>query len=84
MTDSSTTVLLEFRLTQAEEHIEKNEALIKEMREEYQKGIQELKDAHEQEKRSQLKWGVSALGSLVTIFGGIIWAYRSVIFRTGS
>lgn len=82
--------LIEFRLSQAEKHIEEQEKHIKvledtvrENRTYYQTCIQELKDSHEAERRSQLKWGISSLGTLVTILIGIVWNYRTSIFKIG-
>lgn len=82
--------LIEFRLTQAEKHIAKQdeqihqlEHEIRENRSYYQNCIQEMKDNHEAERRSQLKWGISSLGTLVTILIGIVWNYRTSIFKIG-
>jgi len=65
-----------YRLGQLESRVaelaEKNDKLEKE--------IQLVKDTEEKRERARLKWGVGALGSVVMALGGVIWAYRKVIF----
>lgn len=82
--------LLEFRLTQAEAHIAKQDELIKKLEDEvrenrahYENNIKELKDQSEARERNRLLWGISSLGTLVMLMGGVIWHYRAVIFRGG-
>jgi|AntAceMinimDraft_13_1070369.scaffolds.fasta_scaffold169956_1 hypothetical protein len=69
--------LLEYRLQQTEakivsqeQHIDRLEALIADMK---------LEAAKREEKR--LLWGIGALGSVVMTLGTIIWSYRSFIFK---
>lgn len=83
--------LIEFRLEKAEQHIEENEVLIRRLesklqedREYYRAALQKFKDETAADKKSQLIWGVSSLGSLVMILAGIIWSYRAVIFKGSS
>lgn len=63
-------VLLEYRLKQAEEHIDLLELKIEGMK----------SDARRREEK-RLLWGISALGSVVMAMGSLIWAYRGVIFK---
>lgn len=67
MSDES---IIEYRLKQAEAEIRTLKGLVESMRIE----AQEM-------ERKRLLWGVTSLGSVVMALGGIIWAYRSVIFK---
>lgn len=80
--------LLEFRLTQAEAHIAKQdeiisklEDLIRQNRAENDAKIQEIKDHSDAQERSRMLWGISTLGSIVMTMGFVLWNYRAVIFK---
>lgn len=62
--------IIEYRLKQAEAEIRTLKGLVESMR----------LEAQEMEHK-RLLWGVTSLGSVVMALGGIIWAYRSVIFK---
>ena len=83
--------LLEFRLSKAEEHIAEQERHIKILEEMVRDNrmhndnkIQEIRDHYEKQERNRLMWGISSLGSLVILLGGVLWSYRAVIFKGGS
>lgn len=61
---------LEYRLEQAEKKIAALETELK-----------RLEDETDELERKRLKWGITALGTIVMTLGGIIWQYRSVIFK---
>ena len=46
----------------------------------FEKEVHEKEKARQQQERRNLLAGIGALGSIITTLGGIIWAYRSVIF----
>lgn len=80
--------ILEFRLTQAEKHMAKQDEEMTKLEEEiranrvfYETKMQEMKDAYDKQERSRLMWGISSLGSLVMLMGGVLWTYRGVIFK---
>ena len=82
--------LMEFRLVTAEQHIkeitDQNKALeiaIRENRAHYDQKIQEIKDYSEAVERNRLKWGISTLGTLVSVLVAIVWNYRGAIFKGG-
>jgi hypothetical protein len=83
-----TNPLVEFRLLKAEselldqqKHIKELEEMIRENRTFYERKMQEMTSYYEAQERSRLKWGISTLGTLVTILIGVVWNYRSVIFK---
>ena len=46
----------------------------------FEKEVHEKEKVRQQQERRNLIAGIGALGSIITTLGGIIWAYRSVIF----
>jgi len=83
-----TNPLVEFRLLKAEselldqqKHIKELEKMIRENRTFYERKMQEMTSYYEAQERSRLKWGISTLGTLVTILIGVVWNYRGVIFK---
>ena len=62
--------IIEYRLEQAEKALAALEAELK-----------AFKAAEEELERKRLTWGITALGSVVLTLGGVIWAYRGVIFK---
>lgn len=59
-----------YRLEKAEEQIQ---ALEKE--------LNETKENYEKRERQRLLWGIGTLGTIVSTLIGIIWSYRSEIFK---
>lgn len=62
--------IYELRLRIAEEKLDKQA-----------NDIAQMKLDAELRERSRLKAGIGALGSIVLVLGGVLWSYRSVIFR---
>ena len=69
--------LVRYRLEKAEAHIENLERHIEKLDAEI---VRIRREAEEREKK-RLSWGIGALGSVVMMLGGVIWAYRGVIFK---
>jgi len=66
-----------YRLEQAEARIVSLASEVHSLRTE----MHQMKEAEDARERSQLKWGVSALGAAVITLASVIWAYRGEIFR---
>lgn len=82
--------LIEFRLKNLEtlniaqdEVIRQLQAELRDNKTHYDLKIQEIKTHYEAQERSRLRWGISSLGTLVSILLGIVWTYRGVIFKGG-
>ena len=62
--------VLLYRLQQAENKIDDLE----------QKLAKVTTEVTERERRN-LRWGISALGAIIIALGGVLWAYRGIIFK---
>lgn len=69
--------ILEYRLAQAEGKI----IQMGETMQGLEKRLQNLKEDEDRRERSQLLWGISALGAVVMTLGSVLWSYRGDIFR---
>lgn len=53
----------------------------KQERQALEKEFKDFKKAMADRERANLFWGLGVLGSVVMALGGVLWSYRSVIFR---
>jgi type IV secretory pathway TrbL component len=70
-------VLLTYKVAQAESQLHEQNVHIEKLEDEFN----QFRRALAQKERNNLAWGVGALGTVVATLAGVIWAYRSVIFR---
>lgn len=80
--------VLAYRVEQAEKAIAELHAEIEQLESEQRKAskqfeteLQAAKDLQAKRDRQNLVWGIGVLGAVVTTLGGVIWQYRSFIFR---
>ena len=79
MTDGNGAVIA-YRVMEQENHLREleNQFIA------FQKEVNEKEKARQQQERRNLIAGIVFLGSVISTLGGIIWAYRSVIFAGNS
>lgn len=74
MTDEDVTI---YRLKKAEQLIAELDATVRGL----EGNIADMKRHADQLEKQRLRWGISALGTVVMLLGTIIWGYRGVIFK---
>lgn len=67
--------LLEYKVDEQEKELGQLKAELADL----QKKIADRDIARQAEERQRLMWGIKALGSLVIVLFGVLWAYRAVI-----
>lgn len=69
--------IVDYRLQQLEKAISDINESIGELK----KDLHDFKEEERERERKRLLWGISSLGTLLTVTVGVIWSYRGVIFR---
>lgn len=72
--------ILLYRLSQAEKHIAEQAADIERLNTK----LNEMRIQDAAREKKQLMWGITTLGAVVMTLGGVLWAYRGIIFRGSS
>lgn len=82
------TLLLEYRITELERRLEAQFTRFERTTEEQEKQIKILEEKitkreneRDVEEKKKLIWGISFLGSIILSLLGIIWNFRSAIFK---
>ena len=75
--DATSMVLVPYRLQMAETRIEEQDKHIEKLEDDFKKFQRQM----DEKERRNLAWGVGTLGTVVITLAGVIWSYRSVIFR---
>ena len=75
--DNSSTIVLEWRI----KILEKDNSDLEDRVEALEKSIRDRDEQRAAEETRKLYAGIMALGGIITTLGGVIWAYRNVIFQ---